>query len=480
MMKFIEKRIDKHIEFVDKHMEFTEEQNYAFQQYVNKENIFVTGPGGSGKSMFIKKVVEHANENGIKLDVCALTGCAAILLECGAKTLHSWGGLGLANGDINTIAKSIVDNKYKRIPWLKVKVLVIDEISMLSYKLFELIELIARKTRKTEKIFGGIQVIFCGDFFQLPPVGNSGEPLSEKFCFECPLFDEMFLNHNKIQFTKIFRQTDPIYSEILNSIRVNKLSQKHIDILHTCVEKKYDIIDNIRPTIIHPLKFPVERINNNSLKLLEGEEHIFTRKQERLSDTELTAKQLEKCKHVTEKQIEFEFLTLEKNINCNKTMRLKVGAQVMCIINKDFHNTPNPICNGSQGIVQSFHKETGNPIVKFNNGVIKEIHNHSWISDKIPNVCIKQIPLILAWAVTIHKVQGSTIDVAEIDIGSDVFECGQSYVALSRVTDLKGLYLKSFDPSRIKVNLKVQQFYETISSISKEEKLEEEKVLSIF
>jgi len=163
-------------------------------------------------------------------------------------------------------------------------------------------------------------------------------------------------------------------------------------------------------------------------------------------------------------------------------MRLKVGAQVMCIINVDFYNKKTPICNGSQGIIQSFHKETGNPIVKFNNGIIKEIHYHSWISDKIPNICIKQIPLILAWAVTIHKVQGSTIDVAEIDIGSGVFECGQSYVALSRVTDLKGLYLKSFDPSRIKVNLKVQQFYETISSISKEEKLqtEEKKVSSIF
>ena len=138
----------------------------------------------------------------------------------------------------------------------------------------------------------------------------------------------------------------------------------------------------------------------------------------------------------------------------------------MCIVNLDLNNKNTPICNGSQGIIQSFHINSGNPIVKFKNGVIKEIQYHSWISESIPNVSVSQIPLILAWAVTIHKVQGATIDIAEIDIGSGVFEYGQSYVALSRVTDLKGLYLKSFDPSKIKVNPKVQQFYENMSSIS--------------
>jgi ATP-dependent DNA helicase PIF1 len=447
-------------------MEFTEEQNNAFQQYLNKENIFITGPGGSGKSMFIKKLVKHADKNGIKLDVCALTGCAAILLECGAKTIHSWGGLGLAKGDINSIVNTITGNKYKKKNWKMVDVLVIDEISMLSYKLLELIELVARKTRKNEKIFGGIQVIFCGDFFQLPPVGNYDEPLSEKFCFESPLFDKIFLNHNKIQFTKIFRQIDPIYSEILNNIRIGKINQKHIDTLHNCVTKTYDINNDIRPTIIHPLKFPVEKINNNSLDLLDGEDKLFNIKREILDNSILTSKQLEQCRSVTEKQIEFEFKKLEGNITGNKFIKLKIGAQVMCIVNLDLNNKNTPICNGSQGIIQSFHINSGNPIVKFKNGVIKEIQYHSWISESIPNVSVSQIPLILAWAVTIHKVQGATIDIAEIDIGSGVFEYGQSYVALSRVTDLKGLYLKSFDPSKIKVNPKVQQFYENMSSIS--------------
>jgi ATP-dependent DNA helicase PIF1 len=147
------------------------------------------------------------------------------------------------------------------------------------------------------------------------------------------------------------------------------------------------------------------------------------------------------------------------NINFENTVRLKVGAQVMCIANLDLDG-PYPICNGSRGIVKSFGA-TGLPIVEFKNGAILEIGHHKWQSETIPSVAVKQIPLILAWAITIHKSQGASLDMAEIDVGHNIFECGQTYVALSRVKSLDGLYLKSFDPTRILINKKVRDFYES-------------------
>jgi ATP-dependent DNA helicase PIF1 len=445
-------------------MQFTQEQECAYEKYINHENIFITGPGGCGKSMFIKKIVNHARDEGIQMNVCAMTGCAATLLQCGAKTLHSWGGFGLAKGKNIVIAGTIADNRYKRKNWRKVDVLVVDEISMLSYKLFELMELTARKARKNDKLFGGIQVIFCGDFFQLPPVGDNDDIQTSSFCFESPLFDKVFPYDNKIQFTKIFRQSDPVYSKILNKIRKGKISKSGLEILKERIGKTTTDL-SIRPTVIHPLKGPVEKINNNSLKLLPGEEKIFVLQHELIPDEDLTVKQRENLIHFNKTQTKNEFEYLEKNINCLHSVTLKVGAQVMCIVNIDMDTYGSQICNGSQGIITHFQHDTGLPVVKFNNGMIKTINYHSWISENIPSVSIKQIPLILAWAVTIHKVQGATIDLAEIDIGSGVFECGQTYVALSRVKNIEGLYLRSFDPSKIKINSKVQMFYENLNII---------------
>ena len=129
----------------------------------------------------------------------------------------------------------------------------------------------------------------------------------------------------------------------------------------------------------------------------------------------------------------------------------------MCVVNLDM-DSETPICNGSQGIVEDF-TQLGTPIVKFRNGSRRAINYHIWQSEKIPIVGIKQIPLILAWAVTIHKSQGATLEMAEIDIGNHIFACGQTYVALSRVKNLDGLYLKSFNPFKIKINLTVVDFY---------------------
>jgi ATP-dependent exoDNAse (exonuclease V) alpha subunit len=141
---------------------------------------------------------------------------------------------------------------------------------------------------------------------------------------------------------------------------------------------------------------------------------------------------------------------------------MKVGAQVMCIINIKSEAGDILICNGSQGIITEFCEFTGCPKVKYNNGIHMIMTRHNWLSDKIPGIGVSQVPLMLSWALTIHKSQGATLDAAEIDVGSGIFECGQTYVALSRVKSLNGLYLSSFDAKRIRINKKVKEFYESL------------------
>ena len=150
----------------------SEDQQKVFDLYKKGKNVFMTGPGGTGKSALIRYIVEDAKKNGKKIDVCALTGCAAVLLECNAKTIHSWAGIGLAKESAGIIADKVVNHKRKKKNWMSVQILIVDEVSMLSLKLFETLDLIGKKIKMNKVPFGGIQVIFSGDFFQLPPVGN--------------------------------------------------------------------------------------------------------------------------------------------------------------------------------------------------------------------------------------------------------------------------------------------------------------------
>ena len=451
-----ESKLEEKPQFTD-NIEFTESQQIAFNKFINKENIFITGPGGSGKSAVIRKIVEHAEKNGIRFQVCGLTGCASILLKCGAKTLHSWSGIGLGKGDIEIISHRVATNKYKRERWRSVDLLIIDEVSMMSEKIIELLDMTAKKCRKNNKLFGGIQVIFSGDFYQLSPVGDEGEPKTCNFCFESPIFDALFPNDNKICFNEIFRQKDKSYTKILNQIRVGKISRNSINILNAKVGKKCSDKD-IKPTRIYPLKFLVNRLNNSSMEKLTGENKIFN-----ITSTSIKEfKSGETTIKLTSTQVKSEIDYLKSNINCDKSLILKKGAQVMCIINLEMEDTSTPICNGSQGIVEDFDSITGYPIVKFRNGITRIMKPHSWDSEQYPGIAVHQIPLILAWAITIHKAQGATIELAEIDVGNSVFACGQTYVALSRVVSLEGLYLTSFNYKRIKVSSKVKKFYNNL------------------
>ena len=186
-----------------------------------------------------------------------------------------------------------------------------------------------------------------------------------------------------------------------------------------------------------------------------------------LKDLEMTKSDRMKRMDYTDKDIQVELDFLASNLICDKEMKIKIGAQIMCIVNIQ-SDTGIEVCNGSQGIVTAFCEFTGCPRVKFNNGIERIMTRNVWESDKIPGIGVSQVPIILAWALTIHKSQGATMDAAEIDVGSGIFECGQTYVALSRVKSLDGLYLTSFDANKIRINKKVKVFYEELTKYQSE------------
>ena len=452
-----ETKIERKPQFTD-NIQFTTSQQKAIDKFINKENIFITGPGGSGKSAVIRKIVEHADKTGIRYQVCGLTGCASVLLKCGAKTLHSWSGIGLGKGAIEIVSHKVAANKYKRNNWRNVDLLIIDEVSMMSEHLIELLDMTAKKCRKNNRLFGGLQVIFSGDFYQLAPVGDRDDESkrTHNFCFESPIFNELFPNDNKICFDEIFRQTDNTYTKILNQIRVGKISKKSIKILSERVGKKHKDTD-IKPTRIYPLKKLVNKLNTTSMAKLTSSERKFKIEAAPIPDMS-SFREL----NITPDQIKTEIEYLKNNVSCDKTLVLKKGAQVMCVVNLDVDGSSASICNGSQGVVEDFDSETGYPIVKFRNGITKLMKPHSWDSELYPNVSVLQVPLILAWAITIHKAQGASIELAEIDVGNSVFACGQTYVALSRVVSLDGLYLTNFNYKKIKVSSKVKKFYSNL------------------
>ena len=441
-------------------MNLSREQQISFDKYVQGHNIFITGPGGSGKSALIKMINQHAYSQFKNIQVTALTGCAAVLLNSKAKTLHSWAGIGLGNGTIEQLVMKIKKSKFAKVVWKNTDILIVDEVSMLSLKLFNTLNEIGKSVRGNFKPFGGIQLIFSGDFFQLPPVGDRDDPDTQRFCFESEDWNSVFHSDNQIQLIKIFRQTDEIYYTILNQIREGKIKRKSNDLLLQSVGRSFDTKLVAEPTKLYPTRNKVENINNTKMALLCGEEREFKIKY--IKDFEMTKTDRIKRFEFTEKDIQVELDFLSNNLICEKEMKLKIGSQVMCIVNIQ-SDSGIEICNGSQGIITDFCEVSGCPRVKFNNGIERIMIRNIWISDKIPGIGVSQVPLILAWALTIHKSQGATLDAAEIDVGCGIFECGQTYVALSRVKSLDGLYLTSFDAKRIRINKKVKEFYESLT-----------------
>ena len=509
-------------EFETSKEEYSLEQEEVFQRYREGKNVFITGPGGTGKTRIIKRIYEDALEQGKKIQVCAMTGCAAVLLETKAKTIHSWSGIGLGQGDNELVVMKVMKKTGVSKRWRDVDILIIDEVSMMSKKIFELLNLLAKRSRrKLGQPFGGLQVIFSGDFFQLPPVFRPAvdDPDCGLFCFESPIWNRVFGEESQIPLVKNFRQTDDVYMEILNEIREGRVSDAHAMILKKRVGMSLDPALELTPTQIYPINSKV--VDVNTLKLMELPEPGKIFEMEDLDREKLGSEKRDKLLATgkTMEDLHQAFDNLKKGCLCEPKLKLKIGTQVMHIVNRKVDGIY--LCNGEQGTIIDFVKirklitlnvseivkksaedaegavenipitpkeeseeEEGGeweevPLVKFLNGWTLKVGYHEWMSEELEGVGIRQIPLILAWAVSIHKCQGTTLGIAEVDIGSSVFECAQSYVALSRVKTLGGLYLKSFDPRKIRADPRAVEFYRNLAE-TRVRVLEERKKLAIL
>lgn len=408
------------------------EQEITVKKFEEGKNIFISGPGGCGKSFIIKYLCSlNSNKN---ISVCAMTGCAAILLDK-AKTLHSFAGINLAKGENSDIIEKIKKKRNIVKNWKNIDCLIIDEVSMLSKRILELLNELAKTIRKNNKLMGGIQVIFSGDFYQLPPV--SGEP----FCFESDLWHQLFTTDCHIIYDKIFRQNDTSFQNILNQIRVGKLDENSKKILQDLSQKP-----NLKGVELYPIKSLVNNINKTQYSKLNNNEYCFN-----ISIKNNCANTIKPL------NIQNEIKSLIQTSSWEDKIYLKKNSVVMCTSNID---VINGICNGSQGEILDF--VDGFPRVKFYNGKIKTIYKHIIKSEIYPDLSISQIPLILSWATTIHKIQGSTLENAIVDVGNNIFTYGQTYVALSRLKSFDGLSIKNFSPDKIKVNPVVSNFYEKI------------------
>jgi ATP-dependent DNA helicase PIF1 len=445
-------------------------QQLAFDAYKNGENVFISGPGGTGKSYFIKKVYEDARQNDITLQVTSLTGCSAANLDCGAMTIHKWCGFVVTDEiDTTQIIRNIKKYGHAK-KYINTSCLIIDEISMMDQKFFEILDYVCKRIKKCDEAFGGIQLICCADFFQLPPICKDKDT---KFCFESPLWNHSFSKY--VLFDENFRQKgDTEYYDILQNIRKGNVTHEDFEKLIACTNKSMDDMI-VKPTILFPTKKQADEVNMKRLNDLDSSQpYTFSFKYQH-SVFSHTYKNKESMQNIAVNEwMDFDSdhkFTKEEERNLNKQLSsmmfspeqtFKVGAQVMCIANLD---QEIGIVNGAQGIITRFEYDDKDkrhyPYVKFDNYAFeKKIKRHVWKNDIDEKLGISQIPLILSWAITIHKSQGVTLDKAYIDVGNRIFESGQTYVALSRVKSLEGLYLKSFNPQRIRANPKVVRFYD--------------------
>lgn len=438
------------------------EQNNILNKFKNGENLFISGPGGTGKTFLIKEMLKVCKKS---VQVCAMTGCAAILLECGARTIHSWSGIKIANGEIHEIIDRLYNNKFVRKAWRTTHILILDEVSMMSKKIFDLLNTLAKTMRNNSKPFGNMQVVFVGDFYQLPPVNKDNR--DTEFCFESEEWIEVFPENNHMILSKIFRQDDEEYKDILMKIRKGEINEDMENLLKTRIvdiksgEKEYDNIIKI-----FPLKASVDRVNlTKFLKIEETEykcEKVISKDLKEYMGKEIDVKKMDAYKRASEKQIDFEIDYLYKNNPSVDELIIKKDARVMCIVNLDMEKG---IYNGSQGTIADIVTMNDKVLcikVLFDNGEEKDIDRYIWQSEMYPSLGVSQFPLVLAWAITIHKIQGATLDKAIVDCGNNVFECGQTYVALSRIRRLSGLYLTGLNMEKIKVNKKVVDFYNMI------------------
>lgn len=407
-------------------------QGLALEVMLSGESVLLTGPAGSGKTFVLNQFIKLAKSEGKHVSVTATTGLAATHL--GGTTIHAWSGIGIQDEIPNGFADHI--SKGRRDIIEKADVLIIDEISMLHDFRLDMVDQACRLVRKrVDEPFGGIQIIMSGDFFQLPPI-NRGDSRAGGFVVNSNVWQELEPVICYLQ--EQHRQDDEKLLDILNSLRSGNLRRHHAETLLERVNEEPAWNEEL--TELHTVNVDVDTINEARLNDLGGDELFYTQS-------------------TTGSQNYVE--SLQRSVLAPATLRLKKGALVMAVKN----SPERKYVNGSIGTVIDFEQSTEYPIVEFRNGKVVSMMPDSWEQrdgDK-KRASITQIPLRLAWAITVHKSQGMTLDAARIDLRKAFVE-GMGYVALSRVKNLNNLYLHGINQMALRVSEDAQSIDELLRS----------------
>lgn len=404
----------------------SDEQNNVIKAVFQGKNVLLMGSGGTGKSTLIKHLTQLCNEENINIGITASTGSAAVLID--GRTVHSYLGIGLAKDNANVLANSLFFKNKKKIKELKeLQILLIDEISMIDGEFFSKISKFLSIVRRDNRSFGGLQLILSGDMHQLPPVQGI-------LVFNSDIWNELDLCPHIL--TKIYRQeNDTLFQEILERAKSGVITDKDIEILKEC--KGQHFRNDIKPTCLYPTNAKVDIINSQeyeALKEPEMEYHtIYANKDSK---------------------------TYCDNIGIIPVLKLKIGTQVMITRNI---NPVSKMANGTRGVVTQMLPT--HVIISTLYG-FREIHPIEFVNSNDKNLVYSLIPLKMAWAITIHKSQGVTLDCCKMDIGKSLFAHGQAYTALSRVKDLHGLCILYIEKSAFKTHPDVIQFYNNLSNSS--------------
>ncbi len=399
-------------------------------------NVFLTGQAGSGKTYLLNQYISYLKQLNIGVAVTASTGISAT--HMGGTTIHSWAGIGIKDSMTPKELRGLLRKRNLSERVQKTNVLIIDEISMLhSYRL-DLVETVVRMMKGNFEPFGGMQVVLCGDFFQLPPVTKEGNP-ADYFAFKSSSWDGMDIRVCYLETQ--YRQTDREYSTVLNEIRADAVHQGTIETLR----KRYQASFGGRKiTKLYTHNSDVDAINDYELSRLPGEAKHF---------------------YMQSRGVEKLIKELKRNCLAPEDLMLKEKAVVIFVKN----NFNRGYVNGTMGVVEGFD-EYGNPVVKTNKGDVITALPESWRFEEDSRVVaeISQVPLRLAWAITVHKSQGMSLDAAEVDL-SKTFEAGMGYVALSRIRELRGLRLMGLNDLALKIHPEVFEVDQQFVNLSKKE-----------
>jgi hypothetical protein len=387
-------------------------------------NVFLTGSAGSGKTYVLNQYIAFLRSHGISPAITASTGIAATHL--GGITIHSWSGMGLKDTITQSDLEIMESKKYLWDRYQKAQVVIIDEISMLSAGFIDNFDKVCRHMRRSQDPFGGIQIILCGDFFQLPPVTKEGVP---SLVFESGAWKST--NFVVCYLTESHRHEDPEFLEILNAIRENRIDDYHKKVIDSRVDET--LYESGEMTQLYTHNAAVDTINKTRLDDI-GEPVVMYQMTSRGKDILVE--------------------TLKRGCLALESLETKLGAQVVCIKN----NQEKGYVNGTRGVIVDYSEE-GYPIIETLAGDEIEIAPETWeiVDDRKVLASISQIPLRLAWAITVHKSQGMSLDQAVMDL-SKPFAYGMGYVALSRVRSLAGLRLVGISDGAYMVDPKVLEF----------------------